>query len=184
MTTSNTTPEAPNPLAFLISERPAFVAFVSQKLRSRDAAEELVQEAFAKAVAHVAELRSSETARGWFYGILRNAIVDFHRRSTVSDTAHERIAYEWPTTTSPEDAAAPCACIGAAIEELKSEYREAITQVVVSEEPLTSFAAREKLSSNTAAVRVHRARRALAKKVHATCGACAGEGCRDCTCGH
>ena len=181
--TSNTPPTS-DPLAFLVSERPAFVAFVSQKLRSRDAAEELVQEAFAKAVAHVAELRSSETARGWFYGILRNAIVDYHRRSTVADTAHQRIAHEWPTTTSPEDATTSCGCIGGAIEELKSEYREAIAHVVVSEEPLASFAARENLSNNTAAVRVHRARKALAKKVHATCGACAGEGCRDCTCGH
>ena len=51
------------------------------------------------------------SARGWFFGFLRNAIVDYHRRSTVADTAHQRIAHEWPTTTSPEDATTSCGCI-------------------------------------------------------------------------
>lgn len=44
------------------------------------------------------------------------------------------------------------------------------------------FADRSGISRNSAAVRLHRARRALKKRLLETCGACAEHGCRDCDC--
>jgi len=171
-------------LAALLSERGAFVAFVSGRLRDLGAAaaEEIVQEAFVKAVSHEGELRDPAAGRAWFYGILRNAIVDARRRGAVAERAHGQILGESEPASEPPTPRAACRCIAAAVSGLKDEYRAAIAHVVAEDEPLASFAERSGLSRNHAAVRVHRAKKALAATVKTTCGACAGEGCRDCTC--
>lgn len=166
-------------LEALVAERPAFEAFVRKRIDGGDA-EEIVQAAFAKAFEHRTELREPEGARAWFYGILRHALVDRARRSEVRERASSRLSAESDRVVSFEEPRRACACVARVLAELRPEYREALEHVVLEERPLAELA--EGVSSNTAAVRVHRAKKALAREVSATCGACAGEGCRDCTC--
>lgn len=163
----------------LAAERPAFEAFVRKRVHG-DEAEEIVQAALAKAFEHRAELRDRDGARAWFYGILRHALVDRARRVEVRERASSRLAAESEPVVPFEEPRRACACVSRVLAELRPEYREALEHVVVEERPLAELA--EGVSSNTAAVRVHRAKKALAREVSATCGACAGEGCRDCTC--
>jgi RNA polymerase sigma-70 factor (ECF subfamily) len=47
---------------------------------------------------------------------------------------------------------------------------------------LAHYAQRTGITATNAAVRGHRARKALARGLRATCGTCAGAGCLDCTC--
>lgn len=44
------------------------------------------------------------------------------------------------------------------------------------------YAAERGISANNAAVRVHRARKALARELAECCGGCASAGCGDCSC--
>lgn len=169
----------PKPFEALIAERPAFEAFVRKRIHGDDA-EEIVQAAFVRAFEHRDELRDRDDARAWFYGILRHALVDRARRSEVRERASSRLAAESDVVVPFEEPRRACACVARVLEDLRPEYREALEHVVLAERPLAELA--EGVSPNTAAVRVHRAKKALAREVSATCGACAGDGCRDCTC--
>ena len=63
------------------------------------------------------------------------------------------------------------------------EYAEALHGVEVDGLSLKDFAAAAGITPNNAAVRVHRAREALRRRLVATCATCAARGCVDCTCG-
>jgi RNA polymerase sigma-70 factor (ECF subfamily) len=68
------------------------------------------------------------------------------------------------------------------IHDLKSEYRTAIEQVDLGGVTVETFARSQETSANNASVRLHRARKAVAKKLTTVCGACAEHKCLDCTC--
>lgn len=54
--------------------------------------------------------------------------------------------------------------------------------VEIEGESIREAAARLGITANSAAVRVHRARAALAKRLRAVCGVCAKHGCLRCDC--
>ena len=117
----------------------------------------------------------------WFYRILRNPISDQHRRAAARTRAHEAHAAEAPVSYDPELEKAICACIGDVIRDLRSEYREAIEQVDLGEVTVQAFAEAHGTSSNNASVRLHRARKEIAKKLTAICGTCAEHKCLHCS---
>jgi RNA polymerase sigma-70 factor (ECF subfamily) len=172
-----------SPLEALLEQRESFVAFVAARVSSRAAAEDIVQEALARALDRAGELRSPEAAVPWFYQVLRNAITDQHRRAGAAGRALERLGGEVETVAPPvEPPARTCQCVARLARELKAEYAEAIQRVEVEGVAVKDFAGEQGISSNNAAVRVHRARESLKKKVTTTCGACAALGCTDCSC--
>ncbi|MEO6816349.1 MAG: hypothetical protein ABI177_06575 [Edaphobacter sp.] len=75
-----------------------------------------------------------------------------------------------------------CACIGDVVQDLKSEYREAIEQVDLAGATVEAFPRSQKTSSNNASVRLHRARKAVEKELTSVCGSWAEHQCLDCTC--
>ena len=78
--------------------------------------------------------------------------------------------------------AASCRCVGELVEGLKPEYAEALTRIEVDGVAVKDYAAERGITPNNAAVRVHRARKALARELESCCGGCATLGCADCTC--
>lgn len=167
--------------AVLLAHRPDFVEFVAARVEDRATAEDLVQDALVRAVEKVAELREGDALLGWFYAVLRNAVVDHYRRRSASARAAQRLAQE-PAAPSPEPAGRTCHCVSHVATALKPEYAEAIQRVEVEGVPVKEFAEELGISSSNAAVRVFRARESLRKKVMTTCKACAEAGCTDCTC--
>ena len=89
--TPGLTPEA---LALLVQSHARFLAFVERRVGRRDVAEELLQEAFARALARGDSLRDGESAVAWFYRLLRNALVDHFRRRAVERRALDAAAHE------------------------------------------------------------------------------------------
>lgn len=75
-----------------------------------------------------------------------------------------------------------CGCVSALIETLKPEYAEIVRAVELEEQPLSDYAQRSGITGNNAAVRLHRAREALFKRLVQSCGTCATHGCLDCHC--
>ena len=75
-----------------------------------------------------------------------------------------------------------CRCVGRIAGDLKPEYAEALRGVEVDGLSLRDFADKAGITPNNAAVRVHRAREALRKRLVSTCASCAARGCTDCTC--
>jgi len=165
----------------LVANHRDFLAFLQARLPSRTAAEELLQAAFVKALERSATLRDTETAVAWFYRLLRNALVDHHRRSGTEVRALERAASsELPV--EPELRTAICRCIETLIPNLKPEYSQILRELELAERPLAEVATELGITPNNAAVRAHRARLALKRELERSCGTCATHGCLDCHC--
>jgi RNA polymerase sigma-70 factor (ECF subfamily) len=84
----------------------------------------------------------------------------------------------------PASAHEVCQCVVPLLENLKPEYRQALTVIDLDEGRLADLAGRAGISEGNAAVRVHRARRAMKEQVRMVCGSCAEHYCLDCRCKH
>lgn len=173
--------ESNEALSRIMAQRSKFLSFVSSRVDA-DLAEDILQSAYIKAMEHAGEIRNDESTVAWFYRILRNAITDSYRRQSAWTKAQDTFAAEAPTSYEPEMEQTVCACIGDVIQDLKGEYREAIQQVDLNGVSVQNFAASQGTTANNASVRLHRARKDLAKKLTSVCGACAEHKCLDCTC--
>ena len=173
----------PDPVVALAEEYPRFLAFLAKRTGDRSAAEEILQEAFAKAVTKAHGLREDSSAVAWFYQVLRNALVDHHRRTASEGRGLAAYAAERGGEARDEELEREvCRCVVRIAADLKPEYAEALRAVEVEGRPLKELAAAAGITPNNAAVRVHRAREALRKRLVATCASCAAKGCTDCTC--
>lgn len=168
----------------LVENHRAFLRFLERRLGRRDLAEDILQEAFARGLGKLEQLRDSEAAIPWFYRTLRNAIVDYHRRSKSADRALADLAAEIETSKEPIEMveAEVCRCVARLAETLKPEYADALRRIEVDGVSVARFAEEQGITKNNAAVRVFRAREALRRQVAASCGTCAEHGCISCTC--
>ena len=169
-------------VATLVANHRAFLAFVQRRVGSRDVAEEILQSAFVKNVEKFDTVR--ETAVGWFYRVLRNAIIDYRRRKTVTDKRFESFATDVATNDERDDElhGVVCKCVAELAGTLKPEYADALHKIEVEGVSVKDYAHQIGISSSNAGVRVFRAREALRKQVVRSCGTCADHGCLDCTC--
>lgn len=166
----------------ILADREMFLGFLTARLEDRETAEDILHSSYLKAMEHAGELRDGESAVAWFYRILRNATVDHYRKRSTQAKVHEAFRHEVPEVYEQEWATTVCSCIGGVLDGLKPEYSEAVRQVDLQEVPLETFARERDLTANNASVRLHRARKALAKRLTDVCGSCALHHCLDCTC--
>jgi len=175
---------APDVVAALVANHRQFLAFLEKRVGSRAVAEDILQDAFVRGVAKLDTLRADESAVAWFYRLLRNAVVDHHRRSGASQRKLSEFEAELTTLDPLGDVhGAICRCVGELAATLKPEYADALQAVEVGGMPVKDYAARIGVSASNAGVRVFRARKALLERVERCCGSCAEHGCLDCTCG-
>jgi RNA polymerase sigma-70 factor (ECF subfamily) len=175
---------AQTPLAALIQQRRLFLRFLERRIPSPALAEDILQSAYLRALEHEAELRAGESSTAWFYRILRNAVIDFYRRRKVEDRALDAWANELETEVAPNELMQDlvCRCVAKVLPLLPPNYSAILQQVDLEEVSLASFASRHRITPANAAVRVHRARKALKQRLIETCGACAIHRCLHCNC--
>ena len=168
----------------LLERRSEFLSFVEKRIGNRATAEDILQEAFSRGIGHVESLRNDETVIGWFYRVLRNAVIDHYRRSASASTALARFAAEVRANeeAGPEIQGEICKCIARLASDLKPDYAEALQMVEIEDAPVKDFAEKAGISAGNARVRLFRAREALRKRVIESCAACATHGCTDCDC--
>ena len=175
----------PNPevLAKLVESHRAFLDFVQRRVGDRDTAEEIVQSALVSNLGKLETVR--ESAVGWFYAVLRNAIVDYRRRKTTADKRLQAYASDAELNAADDEELhqVVCKCVGELATTLKPEYADALRQIEIEGLPVKDYAERVGISPSNAGVRVFRAREALHKQLVRSCGTCATHGCVDCTCG-
>jgi RNA polymerase sigma factor (sigma-70 family) len=169
-------------LARITAHHSEFLRFIAARVGEPAAAEDILQSTYVKALEHGSQLRGEESVVAWFYRILRNAIIDHYRRGSARSKAHGLFGAEARTSYEVELEQKICACIGDVIGGLKTEYRKAIEHVDLAGESVESFAQLQNTTANNASVRLHRARKAVAKQLVQVCGVCAEHKCLDCTC--
>ena len=177
---------APDNVRVLVENHARFLAFLKPRVGSEQVAEEILQAAFVKGIEKQDSLRDGESAVAWFYRLLRNALVDYYRRQGTARRGHERFAAENPEGTAELETAlegAICACVNDLIPTLKPEYSDVLRRVDLDGGSVVDVAQKLGVTPNNAAVRLHRARAALRKRLEQTCGTCTEHGCLSCTCG-
>ena len=175
---------AQDPVQTLVENHARFLAFLTARLGSREAAEDVLQAAFVKGVEKQGTLRDDEGAVAWFFRLLRNAVVDHHRRRGAEERALPRAAPEAEAVAHD----APlrdevCRCIHDLLPLLKPEYAAMVRRVDLEGVPVRTVADELGITPNNATVRLHRARQALKRSLEASCGTCTTHGCLECTCG-
>jgi RNA polymerase sigma factor (sigma-70 family) len=180
-------PEPPSAdvIAQLVASHREFLAFLERRLGDRSAAEDLLQDAFVKGIEKASDLRDGDSARAWFYRLLRNALVDRHRRDAVAARRLRELADELATAEADrrgEAERAVCACIARLIDTLPAVQAEALRRIELDGTAVKDFAQEAGIGESNAGVRVFRARQALRGRVLQACGTCAEHGCTDCTC--
>jgi RNA polymerase sigma factor (sigma-70 family) len=169
----------------LAARRCEFVRFLQRQLGNEALAEDVFQDAFARALEKAHTLRRGESAVSWLYRVLRNAVIDHRRRRAAAERAVDAVAAETDEASPevpPDDRDALCKCIGEIAASLKPQYSEALRRIEIDGLAVHEYAKESGLARGTAAVRVFRARVALRRRVQLSCGACAAGGCTDCTC--
>jgi RNA polymerase sigma-70 factor, ECF subfamily len=176
-------PLSPEAIARLVDGHREFLAFLERRVESREAAEDILQAAFARGLERGAGVRD-ENVVAWFYRVLRNAVIDHYRRRSTAARALETWGREFTESQEPDAALRQeiCRCVSGLLAALKPEYREALRAVDLEDGSLGDLAKRSGITVENAAVRVHRARKALRGKVQQACGTCAEHGCLDCRC--
>ena len=159
-----------------------FLDFLRPRVESAAVAEDILQEAYAKSLSKVDQVREDESVVAWFYQLLRNAVIDHHRRAGTEQNARERLAMAVDPSFEPEFRQNLCTCMSAVLPDLKPEYAEIVKAVELDERPIADVAQAGGMTTNNATVRLHRARAALRRRLVEVCGACSEHGCLDCTC--
>ncbi len=170
----------------LLENRTQFLRFLERRLPSPALAEDVLQNAYMRALEHESSIRAGESTTAWFYRVLRNAVVDHYRHRTVEDRALQSWASELETEIAPNDLTRDivCQCIARVVPTLKPAYAEILKAVDLDEVSLATFAESHAITAANATVRIHRARKALKQRLIETCGTCAEHACLNCTCRH
>ncbi|MBX9604472.1 MAG: sigma-70 family RNA polymerase sigma factor [Bryobacteraceae bacterium] len=182
---STSTGLSPQALARLVEGREQFLAFLRKRVSSEAAAEDILQSAFVRGIEKGGAVRDEESVVAWFYRLLRNAVIDHYRQTGSAERASGELARHLTDRQEPDDPLKGeiCRCVMALLDTVKPEYREALETIDLNEGSLADLASKAGVTSNNAAVRIHRAREALRKRVAQACGLCAIHGCLDCQCG-
>jgi RNA polymerase sigma-70 factor (ECF subfamily) len=175
---------APPALALLVRHRARFLAFLEKRVGGRDAAEEILQQAYVRGMDRGGGLRDGESAVAWFYRLLRNALADHWRRCDAERRALAAYAGEAAGVPADDGALleAVCGCVTGLVDTLKPDLAEIIRAVDLGGVPLRVYAARGGITANNAAVRLHRARQALGRQLRRACAADSIAALRDCDC--
>jgi RNA polymerase sigma-70 factor (ECF subfamily) len=168
----------------LLAEKGRLLAFLEERVGSRTDAEDLLQTAMLRVVTKGHAVRSRDRIIPWFYRVLQNLVVDWHRRRAAAARALRRLEAAESGTQDRDEALwrQACTCILRILVTLRPEYAELLRRVELDEQPVVTAARELGISPNNASVRLLRARRALLERLRETCGACFEHGCLDCFC--
>lgn len=170
----------------LLRNRQKFLSFLKARVRSAETAEEILQDAYLKALKKSGQIRDGERVVAWFYRILRNTLYDYYRAKGAEKKAIERLAAEMPESIDGDSKLEKnlCRCMKGVIADMNPEYSDILNKAELEDKSLTELARQKGISPGNAAVKLHRARKALKKNLIQTCGSCSKHGCLDCNCKH
>lgn len=167
----------------LIEAQSALLGYVRKKVGDADVAEDILQESIIKAIKGASSVREEEKILAWFYRILDNSIIDYHRKRQFERRHFEPIHDdESGGAIPPEEFAQICSCIRMLLSSMNSDYAMLIEELELGEGDPAEIAERMGVTRNNLKVKRHRARAQLRERLELACRACAKHGCLDCSC--
>jgi RNA polymerase sigma factor (sigma-70 family) len=165
--------------ATLREKRADFEAFVRRRSSAAEVGD-ILQTAALRAMERADSLDDPERAVAWLYRLHRNVIIDAGRKSAIErrviDGASEAEAH------APEPADELCGCSISQAKSMEGDHASVLSLVDLGGLNLGEAARALDISTNNAAVRLHRARKALSRKMLDHCGVTSLSDCIDCRC--
>ncbi|MDZ7749762.1 MAG: sigma-70 family RNA polymerase sigma factor [Halofilum sp. (in: g-proteobacteria)] len=140
--------------------------FLINRLGDRDAAEDLLQEVFLRAMREGEGFCRLERPRAWLFRVARNAAVDRERRRRPSEPLPEDLAAEDP---EPPPVDALSTCLERNLADLPEADREIIRHCDLQGTPQRTYAADRGLTVGAVKTRLFRARRRLRERLIRHC---------------
>ncbi|MBI4002316.1 MAG: sigma-70 family RNA polymerase sigma factor [Nitrospira defluvii] len=181
-------PEWQDILQQLLAQESSFRTFVRRRLADEALAEDVLQQSLMRAVEHQHALPKTENVVGWFYRILRHAIVDTYRSRAAdarkTDALWKELVAAGEDQTPALDELRPtvCACLYRLLPNIRPAYAELLRRIDLQGESPAAVAQDLRVTPNNLTVRLHRARQALRASLEQSCGLCTKHGCLNCTC--
>jgi len=169
-------------LDLLLARKASLLRLLQKQVGSRADAEDLLQTAMLRLVGKEGSLRDRDRLLPWFYRVLHNLVVDWHRRRAVAFGLAERLR---ATDVAGLDAPLfqeACTCVLDVLATLRAPYADILRRAELEGLTLVEAGRQLGITKRNAAVRLHRARRALLRGLHALCTACMDHGHTDCAC--
>ena len=163
----------------LATHAQAFRRFVRSRLPDAEV-DDALQVAAVQAVERAGSLKQPDRVLGWLYRIHRNVITDVLRKRA----SHQRMLANEASAAFPVTSvdAEQCDCSLVQAQRLAPAYAEVLSLVDIGEASLSQAAEALGISANNAAVRLHRARKALRANLLEHCGVASARDCVACRC--
>lgn len=142
------------------------LAFVTKHLGDADAAQDVVQEVFLRALRHETALAGAHNPLAWLITVARSALVDHLRRTNRPLPADLAIS---PEEDGGEGWAELTDCVEPLLDRLPVSYREAVRHADLKGGSQTALARELGLSTSAVKSRVQRGRRMLRDAMAACC---------------
>lgn len=152
--------------------------FVRARVPDADA-EDILQMAALRAIERAGSLEDPARVRPWLFAIHRNLVTDTLRQQARGARLRNRLeAQEFEGVSVPD----LCDCSVVQARRLRPAYASILALVDTGGASLTEAARQLGVSVNNAAVRLHRARKALRRAMLDHCGVQSTQDCIDCRC--
>ena len=153
--------------------RPRHFRYLLTRLRSREDAEDVLQDFTMKALQGAPRVRE-DRIDAWLNVSLRNALFDRYRRAGARRRLSDAAAAEPTDCGAPEivEELSSLDCLAKSVTQLKPSYAIVLRRADLDEVAIGDLARELGLTSNNTAVRLHRAREMLRRIMHARCSAC------------
>ncbi len=161
----------------LIRLRGGLLRMVRRRFPSLDA-EDVYQRASVRALTRYQALRERERVDGWVRRIVVTSALDLLRVGRGETSLPEDHELEAPVPTQER----VCACSLALVNSLPESYEDMLRRIDMEGERLAEVAGDLEIATGNAAVRLHRARRALRDRLRDHCGVETMQQCLDCHC--
>ncbi len=159
--------------------------FLVRRLGNEHDAVDVLQEFFIRVLSRFGDLRDEDRLRGWMASVLRSAIADHYRmkghQSQLANAYHADPALG-PDVVEEDIDLVVCACLYKLLPTLKNEYAQLVWRADLIGEPRSQIAVDLGLNENALRVKLHRARKALRKRLEQTCETCPEHGFFRCEC--
>ncbi|HYC84066.1 MAG TPA: sigma-70 family RNA polymerase sigma factor [Chryseosolibacter sp.] len=147
------------------------LAYVRSKVRSREDAEDIVQNIFIKISANIDKVREQVKLKGWIFTVTRNAIIDYYRldankkKVAITDKIEDNVFQaEDSDPTKGLDR-----CLNGMIRLLPEEYRDIIIDSEISGISQKDLAVKYRMAYPSMRSRVQRGRERLKQLFYNCC---------------
>ncbi|RMG33503.1 MAG: sigma-70 family RNA polymerase sigma factor [Gammaproteobacteria bacterium] len=148
------------------AHEPELRGFLTRQLGNPVVAEDLLQDAFLKAIAEGSGFCSLENPRAWLFRVTRNLLVDHYRRQKQTVEVDENLPAAENEIAAVDSLAE---CLPTALASLEAEDREAIERCDLEGIKQADYARLKGLTLPGAKSRVQRARQRLKQALHDRC---------------